>query len=268
MSKPPARSVLDSLITQAQTLGKPVVVLFLGAPAQAALSGPVRLVHTLEAAATTAVALARGEAGAPQAASVSANANLPDFAPGQRYIRALYSGGTFCAEAQAIWRDEGIRTLSNAPLDPACELENALKSEGHCALDLGDDAFTVGRPHPMIDCSQRIERLGEEARDPAVAVIVMDFVLGYGGHADPAGAHAPAIVDALRTARSEGRELAIVGFVCGTEDDPQRLSAQRKRLEEAGVRVVQGSTQAARVAARIIAALPAAEAMPSCASAK
>ncbi|WP_043286413.1 acyl-CoA synthetase FdrA [Paraburkholderia oxyphila] len=266
VSKPPARPVADALITYAQTLGKPVVVLFLGARAQTSPSRAIHFVETLEEAANLAVALARAEAPAPQTGHAASHAGLPAFAPGQRYVRALYSGGTFCAEAQAIWRDAGVRTLSNTPLDPACALPNALESEGHCALDLGDDAFTVGRPHPMIDCGQRLERLAQEARDPSVAVIVLDFVLGYGSHPDPAGAHAPAIVDALRTARSEGRGLVVIGFVCGTEDDPQRRSAQQKTLEDAGVRVVGGSTQAARLAAEIVAMLPADEPVASCAS--
>ena len=54
-------------------------------------------------------------------------------------------------------------------------------------IDLGDDAFTRGRPHPMFEPGVRDAPLAEALADPAVGVILLDVVLGYGGHADPAG---------------------------------------------------------------------------------
>ncbi|GAB3625908.1 Succinate--CoA ligase [ADP-forming] subunit alpha [Pandoraea terrae] len=257
VSKPPAQRVTERIMALASDIRKPVVVLFLGSDAGGhAANGGVYPVGTLEAAAGVAVALARGMSGADVAAGISVETAPPavdtaKFGATQRYLRALYSGGTFCAETQVIWREAGIRTFSNTALDEDNALADPLQSREHSAIDLGDDVFTVGRPHPMIDSTLRVERLLQEARDPSVAVVVLDVVLGYGSHEDPAGALAPAIVEARRLARQEGRELAIVSFVCGTEDDPQRLSVQRAKLQDAGAMLVTGSTAAARLAAAI-----------------
>jgi FdrA protein len=106
----------------------------------------------------------------------------------------------------------------------------------------------------MIDHRVRAERLVAEARDPETALVMFDVVLGYGAHPDPAGALAPALREARATALRGGRHLILVAFVCGTEEDPQRLSAQAKALREAGVNVVSSSTAAARLAASVVAA--------------
>ena len=125
-----------------------------------------------------------------------------------------------------------------------------MASREHTAIDLGADEFTVGRPHPMIDFAARLERLAQEARDPAVAAIVLDVVLGYGAHADPAGALAPAVRAARAAAAKDGRELLVLGFVCGTEEDPQPLQSQHAQLAESGMVLAPGSTAAAALAAR------------------
>jgi hypothetical protein len=119
-------------------------------------------------------------------------------------------------------------------------------------LDLGDDDFTVGRPHPMIDPSSRVARIAQEAADPETAVILLDIVLGYAGHADPAGALAGAIHAALASTKQAGRSLAIVAFVCGTEEDPQVRSVQEQCLRAAGALLAPSSTHAAALAARLV----------------
>ncbi len=169
----------------------------------------------------------------------------------QRYVRGLFSGGTFCSEAQIIWRQYRIDAYSNVPLEPDHRLVEGAASREHCAIDLGSDEFTVGRPHPMIDYRLRIERLLAEARDPSVAVILLDIVLGYGSHEDPAGALAPAIREAKAAAARDGRHLPILCFVCGTEGDPQILSAQEDKLRGEGVLLASSSTAAARLAAEV-----------------
>ena len=166
-------------------------------------------------------------------------------------MRALYSGGTYAAEAQVIWAKAGLQVWSNAPLDPALALPNPKKaSRGHTALDLGDDEFTVGRPHPMIDQAARIERLLAEAADPSVRVIVLDVVIGWGAHPDPASELATAIVQAKRLASKAQRELAVIGFVCGTELDPQVLAKQEDTLRSAGMALAGNSANAAWLAAQ------------------
>jgi len=173
------------------------------------------------------------------------------LAPGQKYLRGLFSGGTFCGEAQVIFRGQLDEVYSNAPLAPFRTLSDAWKSQGHTVVDLGEDAFTVGRPHPMIDFSLRNRRIQEEAQDPEAAVILLDVVLGYGSNLDPAGELAPAIAAARRTAADAGRHLSFVCSVTGTEKDPQVRSRVEASLQAAGALVLPTNAAAARLASRI-----------------
>ena len=125
---------------------------------------------------------------------------MPRLAKDQRYVRGLYSGGTFCYEASALLRDLLGTVYSNAPVDPQLHLADVWQSVGHTVVDLGDDEFTRGRPHPMIDQTLRNERILKEAADPSVAVILLDVVLGYGAHPDPATAIAAVIAKARANA--------------------------------------------------------------------
>jgi hypothetical protein len=252
VSKPPAPSVAERALAAARATGKPTVCLFLGAKLDG--GGNLHPVATLEQAAATAVALARGVVVAdPRPSEAPAASTFAKLASSQRNLRGLYSGGTYCTEAQLVWRDAGLETWSNAPLEKKLALPHGAPSRGHTAIDLGADEFTVGRPHPMIDFAARVERLGAEARDPSVAAIVLDVVLGYGAHPDPAGALAPAVSEARAAATREGRSLVVIGFVCGTEDDPQRLASQAAKLAEGGMVLASGSTAAAELAARVVA---------------
>lgn len=249
VSKPPAPAVAQRVLDQVAAFNKPVVVLFLGADLSAAkLPKHVVVVSTLYDAAAAAVALAEGHAVSPTALSQdgleAVESELGRLAPGQRAVRGLYSGGTFCSEATILWGEMGLRINAAASTQ-------AVSGAGHLAVDLGDDMFTVGRPHPMIDPGMRIERLAQEALDPEAAVIVLDVVLGYAGHEDPAGALAPAIRRAKAACTKAGRNLIVVSFVCGTEKDTQVLSKQRATLREAGALVMPSSTAAARLAGRI-----------------
>ena len=253
VSKPPARAVAERVIERLAGTGKPAVVLFLGADtARERWPAGITAVATLEDAARAAVERLRGRPF--QASTMTEATDAPGglrLAASQRDIRALYSGGTFCTEAQLVWRTLGIRARSNAPLDAADALADPLRPRGHAAIDFGADEFTVGRPHPMIDLASRIEAIAREARDPGVAALVLDVVLGYGSHPDPAGGLAPAIAEAKALAQRESRELPIVTFVCGTQDDPQPLSEQQAKLRDAGAIVCPGSTAAARLAGAI-----------------
>ena len=155
----------------------------------------------------------------------------------QKHIRGLYTGGTLAYESLIILDRIIGRVYSNAPLDPKLKLPDSYQSVEDSIVDLGEEEFTAGRAHPMIDPTIRKMRLVEEAKDPDVAVIIMDIMLGYGSHADPAGAMLAAIDDAKKTAHSEGRVLPILAHVCGTEEDPQPLSEQIKKLQSVGVHV-------------------------------
>ena len=126
------------------------------------------------------------------------------------------------------------------------------KSQGHTVIDLGDDIFTRGRPHPMIDQRLRGERILQEAAEAETAVILLDLVLGYCSHDDPVVELAASIGAARDIADAEGRWLHFVGFVCGTDDDPQNAARQAKAMQEAGVLLCPSNAQAARLAADIV----------------
>ncbi len=203
----------------------------------------VHVAATLEDAGRAAVALARGKKPVPTEFTLP-HAEVErlvgdaarGLAPGQRYVRGVYSGGTLAFEALAVLGqslDDVPRSLTGG-------------GAGHRVVDLGDDAFTLGRPHPMIDGRVRRDWIDKEGRDPATAVLLLDVVLGYGAHPDPVGELLPAI----RTVRAQ-RPLPVVASVCGTDADPQSRAAQVERLHAAGVIVMGGNAQAARLAAAI-----------------
>jgi FdrA protein len=161
-----------------------------------------------------------------------------------------------CYEAQVIWKDLLSQpVLSNAPLNNEHKLPDSTRSLRHSAVDLGEEEFTVGRPHPMIDNDLRIRRLLQEGRDPEVAVILLDVVLGYGAHPDPAVELGSAIRKAQGLALESGRQLLVIASVTGTEEDPQCLSRQVGALEQAGVVVCASNAAAARLVASIVEGL-------------
>jgi succinyl-CoA synthetase alpha subunit len=251
VSKPPAPAVAKAVLAAAVRARKPVVVTFIGAPTSEIRGRNLHPARTLEEAALVAVALASGRRPKRPA---PARMRLPALrlSPKQRYLRGLYSGGTFCYEASALLGDALGSVWSNAPVDARMTLADPWTSRQHTLVDLGDDVFTRGRPHPMIDHRLRNERLLQEASDPEVAVVLLDVVLGYGAHPDPAAEMVPAIRKAQAIARKKRRTLAIVGFVCGTDDDPQGLERQEQALREAGVLLAASSSRAALLAAGIV----------------
>ncbi len=255
ISKPPAAFVAEKVLAQAVRSDKPTIVCFLGAQADLEAPGKVRLARTLEETAWLAATAAgsAGDASAELAAEKTMDTQSLPTGGKHGCLRALFSGGTLCYEAQVIWRDLLPEPVySNAPLDPANQLPDPHRSQGHSAVDLGEEEFTVGRPHPMIDNDLRIRRLLQEARDPETAVILLDVVLGYGAHPNPAAELGPAIREVHHVASQAGRAVRMVASVTGTEEDPQVRSNQVRALEEAGVEICPSNAAAARLAARLL----------------
>lgn len=234
VSKPPAPEVRRKVEEVAQRLSKPVVLVFLGEKPEAARRGNLHFAYTLADAARLAVQLAgRGR---------------PDFAPSQRSLRGLYTGGTLASEAAMLVRDE----LGLPEGDKSHAQGYMLKADGHEIIDLGDDAYTQGRPHPMIDPSARVERLPAVFDDPSTAVLLLDCVIGYGASDDPAGALVPAVREGLERAAADGRHIAVVVSVCGTRSDPQGYEDQRAALVEAGMTVLPDNATAVRHALSLL----------------
>lgn len=265
VSKPPAPEIATQILDQAAASGKPTVVCFIGGdPSEIEKRGLVAAC-SLEDCAHKAVALSKDEkpetfdgfAMGDKQADDLAQAEASKMAPGQKYIRGLYTGGTLCDEAMKLLIGGLKHIQSNIPLQPEDRLEDArnAKSIQHTFLDFGDDEFTVGRPHPMIDPSLRAERVTAEANDPEAAVILVDCVIGYGSHEDPAHDLADAIRAAKAQAAQNGRYLAVVASVCGTEGDPQCRSTTQMKLADAGAVVLPSNAQATRFAQLILSKL-------------
>ncbi|MEV6701510.1 acyl-CoA synthetase FdrA [Streptomyces sp. NPDC051453] len=239
VSKPPAPHVAGQLLRHASALGKPVVACFLGTDGTAPAPAGVTLAPTLLEAARSAASLAVG--GLPPGEELT---ELPTPAPPRRLLRALYAGGTFAHEA-ALLLGPVLGDITRTAPPPVPGAAPRLPDR-HLVLDLGDDEFTAGRPHPMIDPTVRTEYLRAALADPRSAAVVLDVVIGHGAAPDPAAALAGALAEAPVDAPP------VIAFVVGTDDDPQGLSAQQRTLRDAGAYVVDSSTTAARVCAELL----------------
>jgi FdrA protein len=249
VSKPPSAKIADALVQAARSVGKPVVVNFIGYATASRRVDNVFFATTFDETAELAIRLVDS----PE--DFAAQPDLSKFAPGQRYLRGLFSGGTLQYEALLILQNYVPVVYSNAPLDKKNKLEDSLVSKAHTVIDLGEDEFTVGRLHPMMDNDLRIRRLAKEAADPEVAVILLDVVLGFGAHSDPASELAPAIAAAIQAAKQAGRHLEVVAVVSGTDGDPQGIEAQIKQLRDAGAKTETSNDAATRYVGQILQAL-------------
>lgn len=246
ISKPPAKEVRNQVVELLHSVSKPVVTIFIGEkPTQH--EGNVYQAYTLEETALIAVDLAKGN-------NIKENYNTDHDEIGklnlteeQTTIKGLFSGGTLASEAAMLISDAlGLGTeITN-------EEGYVLKKDGHVVVDLGDDKYTQGKPHPMIDPETRAKFIEEAAHDERTAVILLDFVLGYGSHDDMVSALLPSIKKAVSEAKEQGRTLYVVASVCGTENDPQNYQEQRQHLIDSGIIVKDNNNQAVRTALHIV----------------
>jgi succinyl-CoA synthetase alpha subunit len=256
VSKPPAEEVADKVLAVAGAASKPVIVTFLGSARTESGYGNVTLVSGTKPAAAAAV-IASGVDGS----SLDMRPlNLPlidevraKLAPEQKYVRGLFCGGTLCDEAMFAALAKYDNVYSNIQKDPSYKMGATDASKEHTFLDMGDDDFTDGRPHPMIDPSLRLQRLVQEADDPEVGVIAMDFIVGFGSHEDPVGVTIPAITEAKAKAGARGQHLEILGYVLGTDLDTPAVAGQIAQLEAAGVTIASSSTNLGLLAREFVA---------------
>jgi FdrA protein len=243
VSKPPAPEVAAAVLATAGD--KPLVAALIGLDPE--FPGPpgVVLADTLESGVTATLGVL-GNTTPDTTATVgpSVEEARARLAPGRRLIRGLFSGGTLCYESLVILGRTVGEVHSNTPINQAWGLPAPAGS--HQCLDLGEEEYTRGRPHPMIDPEARLELLQEHAADPEVAVIILDVVLGHGADADPAKTLAPAAESAMADGGPQ-----VVAYVLGTDHDPQGFRAQRDRLVQAGCIVTETAARASLVAAAI-----------------
>jgi succinyl-CoA synthetase alpha subunit len=261
ISKPADDAVISKIINVLKRGKKESVLCTLGATFDHTQDGIIHFTHTLEGCAHTAAAIMGVKLPDYQSflqteikkQQAQANELRSKIGSGQKFIRGLYSGGTLCYEAQVIWKEllnEAV--FSNAPLEKKNHLEEKSSPQFHTALDLGEEEFTVGRPHPMIDNDLRARYISMAGRDPATAVVVMDVIIGYGAHPDPGLELGDAIRLAKKEAEQQGRALIVITCVTGTKDDPQGLVETITKIEEAGAVVCDTNAQAARLAGMIV----------------
>jgi succinyl-CoA synthetase alpha subunit len=240
ISKPPAKEVRDDVVKLLHSINKPVVAIFLGEKPDHH-EGSVYLAHTLEETARIAMDLADHKPVKPNYyAAKPLQAAEPELA-GKKVI-GLYSGGTLAYEAGMLISE--ALNLGGIISDEGY----VLRANGNEVLDLGDDIYTQGRPHPMIDPRIRIEKINEYAEKSDTGVILLDDVLGYGTDDQMADALAKAVKDAL----AKRPELKFVTTIVGTNEDPQDYQEARKLLAAAGAIVCDSNAQAVRVALNLI----------------
>ncbi|HZJ68602.1 MAG TPA: acyl-CoA synthetase FdrA [Candidatus Eisenbacteria bacterium] len=260
ISKPPARSIAEKILGSIKDCEKPVVVDFIGGDGDLIEEYGAVASVSLEDAARKAVLLSKGEepetfdsfSQSDQEIDKIVKKEVEKFDSEQKYYRGFFTGGTLASEAINIVGTEIGQILSNVAENPKDILEDNQKSVKNTVIDFGEDEFTVGRPHPMIDPSARLERLPLEAEDGEMAVLMLDFVLGYGSNDDPIGETIPKLNEAQEIMKKAGKHLCVIASVCGTENDPQDLLESQKKLEENDVIVMQTNAQASRLAALIM----------------
>ena len=250
ISKPPSPSVMKKIIDKVKDFDKPVVSCFLGSDKSIVEGSTLYDSYNLENASRYLVALSKNQDPIPaKELTLDDIKPLPENNTG-KYIRGLYTGGTLAYEAMLILNQHYENVYANIALDKKFELKDPETSTEHTIVDMGEDYFTDGMAHPMIDPRLRSERIQKEVSDSDTAIILLDCVLGYGSHEDPADE----IIKAIQAANKslKGREVTYIASVTGTELDPQVRSKQVDKLESAGVIVLPTNAQAAQYAALLL----------------
>lgn len=236
LSKPPAPDVAEAVDEAASALATPVVLALLGPDGDDLTATTARIAETL------------GRPFEPPASWSAPVTPTGTFTE----LRGLFAGGTLCQEAALLATAAGLDVATNVSVAGTSDLPAGaagLDTAGHVLVDLGEDEFTRGRPHPMIDQSLRLERIAAEAQRAGGSVLLLDVVLGHGAHTDPASELAPAIADAIAGAPDD---LAVVVSLCGSAGDPQGRDAQARALVEAGASVHLSNAAATRQALELL----------------
>lgn len=244
ISKPPAKEVREKISARLSVFRKPVITLFLGEKPEYHEENFYHT-YTLDEAARLAVSLVRGEEVKEGEVEVDKSEFYP--AEAKKTIKAYYSGGTLAGEAAML-----IKEALDMKVPPQKAEGFMLNTDGHIVVDLGDDVYTQGKPHPMIDPAKRIECMREAMDDASTGVVLLDIMLGYGSHEDMAGALLPAIEELQEKAKAEGRKIFFVATVCGTRRDYQGYDEAVNKMKAAGVIVCETNKLAVRTAIQAI----------------
>jgi len=250
VSKPPGVKTLSKLINYLSRCKKSSIVCLLGKCVEVKNNISTQIVETIDEASSLAVDLTSGNLSSPQVDLTLAEIELAarirnEWSPEQKFLRGLFAGGTFCYQSQQILNKAGIPVYSNAPFESRYKLEHPDQSYEHTMVDMGDEFYTLGRPHPMIDGTMRNKRILAESKDPHLAILLLDFILGYNASMDPVGESLEAILEARQITEQRGSSLAVVASICGTNNDLQDLNLQTKLLKDTGAIVFTTNAKAA-----------------------
>jgi FdrA protein len=256
ISKPPDEMVEHKVLELVETIQKPVIVCFLGGKLNTASNSRIHNVDTLTDAAIEANKLTYGKIRTNEWINQVSDPTLIDklihqIGENRRYVVGLYTGGTLADEAAMLLSSELHPVRAISEFGSVQKLDNPTQSQGHSIIDLGDDLFTVGKPHPMIDPTPRAERLIKEIDNRNIGVFLFDVVLGWGSHQDPAGQLAEA-VGMARNQIEQSNQPVFVASITGTELDPQGFSGQKKCLEDAGIVVFPSNAEAAKAVIQLL----------------
>jgi hypothetical protein len=258
ISKPPIPEVSEKVLKALEESGKPSVVHFIGSKLFKEVDN-IYFAKSLEETAKIAVSLYKKESYVPNIFNNSLDIikdliqrETKELSGEQKYLRGIFTGGTLAQEALVLSEEILYPVYSNLQKDKTLQLKNPYKSSNHTIVDLGDDFYTLGHPHPMIDPATRIQRINKEGDDPTTAVLLLDIVLGFGSHHDPAGAILDSLKKAKEKAKNRGGYLPIVASVTGTSKDIQDYHGTIKGLTNSGCIVMPSNYQATLVALEIV----------------
>ena len=259
VSKPPHPSVAKKIYENLPG-NKPSVIFFLGGNADEIKAAGAYAPRTLEEAAIMAVDLARGRKPAERdivavdkaELAALAAAEKEKLAPTQKYMRGLFCGGTHSEEAVTLLQEFVPDMHSNILFGKVDLLEYRYQSVENSLVDMGDEVFTKGKPHPVMDPSILVDRMIQEAHDPETGVILFDLLYGHAIHADPVGAMEDALREIRRIEKEEGRHICVIASLCGTDIEPQDVADQARRLKEYGVILQPSNAKAALLAGLIV----------------
>jgi FdrA protein len=255
ISKVPDEPVAGHILGIARAARPPCIVYFVGYSPKINKDGNIVFTSTLAETAYEALYAATGkryksrvETGGA-ADIVESGTRLP---ASRKFLRGLFSGGTLAQETLFILASSVKPIHTNMHLAGFPLLDDPAASSGHTIVDLGDDRFTRGRAHPMIDQSYRLSRVVKEFGDPETAVILLDVVLGYGCNSDPGGEIAATLRQLLGSQRVSDRTPVMIASICGTHQDPQGYQSQKQKLESVGVFVAETNARASLAAKALV----------------
>ncbi len=258
VSKLADRTVMDKVLTEADKIEKPVVAIFLGGDKSLFEAHKVYGTLSLEEAALKALELCEvsceGFSFSDEQIKEIVNREMAKYAPEQKFMRGIYCGGTFAEESLIYLKEHNpdSKLYFNMKTRYALQLDSHLKSQEHSLVDLGSEEFTIDAPHPVFDPELRLKRFRQEAADPEVAVILLDFITAPGVHEDPISPFAKACAEAIK---ARNGALTVIASICGSANDPQDIVKCGKELVDAGVILTGSNFQSTLLASAFMKAL-------------